>query len=113
MSSNAVAQVLLFLLAVTVFAVPLGAYIARVFSGEATIAQRVFGPVERAMYKLAGVREDEEMPWQRYAAALLVFNLGYGAALSWVLFALVGGLALLSFWSSKYWVFYAGEKDKK
>ena len=48
-----------------------------------------------------------------YDQSFRFFNLGYGAALSWVLFALVGGLALLSFWSSKYWVFYAGEKDKK
>jgi oligogalacturonide transport system permease protein len=26
---------------------------------------------------------------------------------------LVGALALISFWSSRYWVFYAGEKDNK
>jgi len=28
------------------------------------------------------------------------------------LFALVGGLSLISFWSSRYWVFYAGEKEE-
>lgn len=48
-----------------------------------------------------------------YDQSFKYFNLGYGAALSWVLFALVGALALISFWSSKYWVFYAGEKDNK
>ena len=48
-----------------------------------------------------------------YDQSFRFFNLGYGAALSWVLFALVGGLAAISFWSSKFWVFYAGEKDKK
>ena len=47
-----------------------------------------------------------------YDQSFRFFNLGYGAALSWVLFALVAGLAALSFWSSRYWVFYAGEKDK-
>jgi oligogalacturonide transport system permease protein len=46
-----------------------------------------------------------------YDQSFRFFNLGYGAALSWVLFALVAGLAAISFWSSKYWVFYAGEKD--
>ena len=46
-----------------------------------------------------------------YDQSFRFFNLGYGAALSWVLFALVGGLSALSFWSSRYWVFYAGEKD--
>ena len=47
-----------------------------------------------------------------YDQSFRYFNLGYGAALSWVLFAIVGALSLLSFWSSKYWVFYAGEKEK-
>jgi len=46
-----------------------------------------------------------------YDQSFRFFNLGYGAALSWVLFALVGALSALSFWSSRYWVFYAGEKD--
>jgi oligogalacturonide transport system permease protein len=47
-----------------------------------------------------------------YDQSFRFFNLGYGAALSWVLFAIVAALAGLSFWSSRYWVFYAGEKDK-
>ena len=46
-----------------------------------------------------------------YDQSFRFFNLGYGAALSWVLFALVGSLSAISFWSSKYWVFYAGEKE--
>ena len=46
-----------------------------------------------------------------YDQSFRYFNLGYGAALSWVLFALVAALAGISFWSSKYWVFYAGEKE--
>lgn len=45
-----------------------------------------------------------------YDQSFRFFNLGYGAALSWVLLALVAGLSAISFWSSKYWVFYAGEK---
>ncbi len=48
-----------------------------------------------------------------YDQSFRFFNLGYGAALSWVLFALVGGLSALSFWSSRYWVFYAGEKESR
>jgi oligogalacturonide transport system permease protein len=46
-----------------------------------------------------------------YDQSFRFFNLGYGAALSWVLLALVAGLSAVSFWSSRYWVFYAGEKD--
>ena len=48
-----------------------------------------------------------------YEECFKYFNLGYGAALSWVMFALIGALSAFSFWSSKYWVFYSGEKDVK
>jgi oligogalacturonide transport system permease protein len=48
-----------------------------------------------------------------YDQSFRYFNLGYGAALSWVLFAIVAALAALSFWSSRYWVFYAGEKETR
>jgi oligogalacturonide transport system permease protein len=48
-----------------------------------------------------------------YEESFRYFNLGYGAALSWVMFALIGALSALSFWSSKYWVFYAGEKEPR
>jgi oligogalacturonide transport system permease protein len=48
-----------------------------------------------------------------YDQSFKFFNLGYGSALSWVLFALVGSLSAISFFSSKYWVFYSGEKDGK
>ncbi|MFY7855146.1 MAG: carbohydrate ABC transporter permease, partial [Rubrivivax sp.] len=47
-----------------------------------------------------------------YDQSFRYFNLGYGSALSWVLFAIVGDLAAFSFWSQRYWVFYAGEKEK-
>lgn len=47
-----------------------------------------------------------------YDQSFRFFNFGYGSALSWVLFAIVAGLAALSFWSSRYWVFYAGEKER-
>ena len=48
-----------------------------------------------------------------YDQCFRYFNLGYGSALSWVLFALVAALAALSFWSSRYWVFYAGEREPR
>jgi oligogalacturonide transport system permease protein len=48
-----------------------------------------------------------------YDQSFKFFNLGYGSALSWVMFALVVSLSAISFWSSKYWVFYSGEKEQK
>ncbi|MBT0570175.1 sugar ABC transporter permease [Curvibacter sp. CHRR-16] len=48
-----------------------------------------------------------------YDMSFKYFNLGYGSALSWVLFALVASLSAISFFTSKYWVFYSGEKEHK
>ena len=55
---------------------PLGAYIARVFEGRPLFGlDRVFGPVERFIYRLGGIKPGGEMSWQTYAVALLLFNL--------------------------------------
>jgi potassium-transporting ATPase potassium-binding subunit len=58
-----------------VLAWPLGAFIADVLEGRRTFLTPVLGPVERACYRIAGVRADEEMGWRRYAMATLAFNL--------------------------------------
>ncbi|PXW97498.1 oligogalacturonide transport system permease protein [Sphaerotilus hippei] len=47
-----------------------------------------------------------------YEQSFKFFNLGYGSALSWVMFLLVVVMTGIAFWSSKYWVFYSGEKEK-
>ncbi len=63
------------LVATILLALPLGAYMARVYSGETFWATRALGPVERLFYRLAGIHPDDEMDWKRYAIALLIFNL--------------------------------------
>jgi oligogalacturonide transport system permease protein len=47
-----------------------------------------------------------------YEQSFKFFNLGYGSALSWAMFVVVVLLTGVAFWSSKYWVFYSGEKEK-
>jgi potassium-transporting ATPase potassium-binding subunit len=54
---------------------PLGLYMARVYQGEHTFLNRVLGPVERLLYRLAGIDPAHEMDWKTYAIAMLVFNL--------------------------------------
>ena len=68
-------QIAIYAVLLVALAVPLGRYMARVYAGEARIAQRVLGPVERLLYRVFGVSPDEEMSWKRYAIALMVFNL--------------------------------------
>ena len=75
MTTNAILQCLLYLVVLMALALPLGAYMARVYSGEALFAQRIVGPIERVFYRLAAVRPTDEMSWTTYAAAVLAFNL--------------------------------------
>ncbi len=53
---------------------PLGGFMARVFQGQRTPLSELIGPVEKWIYRLGGVRADEEMSWKRYLGAVLLFN---------------------------------------
>jgi K+-transporting ATPase ATPase A chain len=92
-TSNALVQCTAYFAALLALAVPLGAYMARVYSGEAHVAQRVLGPVERVLYRMSGVRADEEMSWKRYSAAVLLFNL-FGTLVVYALQRLQASLPL-------------------
>ncbi len=52
----------------------LGLYMTRVFAGLRTPLSPVFRPIERGLYKLSGVHEDEEQHWVTYAIAMLAFT---------------------------------------
>ena len=54
---------------------PLGYYMARVFAGERTVLRSLFGPIERASYRVAGVDPAKEQSWLDYALSFLAFNL--------------------------------------
>jgi potassium-transporting ATPase potassium-binding subunit len=74
MNPHAVIELGVFLAAVLALGLPLGRYIARVLEGRSAGAGRVFGPLERVIYRLAGVRPEVETDWLRYALGLLLFN---------------------------------------
>jgi K+-transporting ATPase ATPase A chain len=65
-----------FLAIVLVLVRPVGTYLARVFSGERTWLDPVVGPLERTLYRLAGIDAAVEMDWKRYAASFIAFGLG-------------------------------------
>lgn len=54
---------------------PLGSFMAKVYQGEPVFLDRVLGPVERFMYRMAGIHPEEDMSWKTYASAVLLFNL--------------------------------------
>ena len=53
---------------------PLGSYMADVMQGRENFATRAGGRTERFLYRLCGIDSGEEMPWTKYAVALLLFN---------------------------------------
>ncbi|HET9506236.1 MAG TPA: potassium-transporting ATPase subunit KdpA [Hymenobacter sp.] len=55
-------------------ALPLGRLLARVFQGEKN-ALDFMAPVERALFRLAGIDPSREMTWQQHMLALLAINL--------------------------------------
>lgn len=67
-------QLGLFLVVLIALAWPLGAYMTRVMQGENIGPARWFAPLERGFYRLAGIKQEEEMGWRGYAVALILFN---------------------------------------
>lgn len=67
-------QLGLFFLVLLVLVKPLGIYMARVYQGEWIFLSPVLTPVENFIYRLLGVRSDDEMDWKTYAVAMLLFN---------------------------------------
>lgn len=72
--STGLAQIVLYLLVLLILVKPLGTYMAQVYSGDYTPLDRLIGPLERLLYRLAGVNPQEEMDWKSYALAMLLFN---------------------------------------
>jgi K+-transporting ATPase ATPase A chain len=75
MTTNGTLQIVLFTAVVIALAKPLGAYMAKVFSGERTWMHRVLRPLEAVIYKLCGIDEAAEQRWTRYAGGVLIFSM--------------------------------------
>ena len=73
MSVNAVLQLVIYMVVLILLVKPVGLFMANVFEGK-TALNRIFGPVERFIYRLFGTTEDTEMNWKTYAVAFLAFN---------------------------------------
>jgi potassium-transporting ATPase potassium-binding subunit len=118
-------QIALFTIVVAVTVRPLGGYMTRVFTGEATAFGQFLGPVERGIYRIAGIDAAAEQEWYLYALTLLAFN-AVGLVALYVLQRLQGllpfnpqhfaavdpTLALntaVSFTSNTSWQSYGGE----
>ncbi len=76
--------IFLFAAILTALAMPLGRYMANVYSGERVILTPVFGWLERLLYKVLRVDPKREQDWKSYAKSLLIFSLA-----GWLLLYLI------------------------
>jgi potassium-transporting ATPase potassium-binding subunit len=75
MTGNGIFQLTLYVVVLLLLAKPLGAFMARVYEGRPCGLDGALGWLERLIYKVSGIRPQEEMGWKTYAATMLLFNL--------------------------------------
>ncbi|HEX8725488.1 MAG TPA: potassium-transporting ATPase subunit KdpA [Gemmatimonadaceae bacterium] len=64
-------QIAFFAVALLLITKPVGVYLVKVYDGSMAWLR----PVERILYRLAGIDPDEDQHWTRYAASMLIFSL--------------------------------------
>jgi K+-transporting ATPase ATPase A chain len=118
-------SILLPLALVAVCMVPLGGYMAKVYSGDRVFLTSVLHWLETLLYRLCGIDEKREMTWREYTASVLIFGLG-GFTILFVLFMIQQKLPLnpqgftglsadlafnaaISFLTNTDWQSYSGE----
>jgi potassium-transporting ATPase potassium-binding subunit len=123
-TANGITQIVLYAVLLTVFAFPLGLYMARVYAGTIRFPRWVTAP-ERAFYRLVGTNQDREQDWKAYAKTALIF-MGVFSVLLYLLLRLQGHLPLnpdglkgvlphiamnttASFITNTNWQYYGGE----
>jgi K+-transporting ATPase ATPase A chain len=74
MTVNGWLQIALYCVLLTLLTKPLGGYMTRVFAGERTLLSPVIRPLERGLYRVSGVDEQQEQHWVTYAIAMLAFT---------------------------------------
>ena len=104
---------------------PLGRFLFKVMTRQRVFLSRMLAPVERGIYRIMGVKADEDMTAKAYTVALLLFSL-IGLVFVWLLQMLQGLLPLnpeampatswhlafntaASFVSNTNWQAYSGE----
>lgn len=125
MTAQGLLQIAVYIGILVALAKPLGAFMASVYEGQRTFLSPVFGPLERAVYRLSGVDEKEGTGWKRYALGVVLVN-AVGFLVVYLLQRLQGVLPLnpqgfgavspdssfntaVSFATNTNWQGYAGE----
>ncbi|WP_017774371.1 potassium-transporting ATPase subunit KdpA [Paraburkholderia kururiensis] len=90
MNLDNIQQPLVYLVVLLLLAVPVSRYLTKVMDGTSRVV-RVFAPLERFLFRAAGVDAQAEMGWKQYAVATIAFNL-LGALFLYLLLRVQGWL---------------------
>lgn len=118
-------QIGAFFLALVLLTPPLGAFMAKVFTGQRNFLTPVFGKVEHWFYRVCRIDPDVDMGWKSYLFAVLAFSF-VGLVVLWLLQVLQAYLpwnpqhlpnvswdlafnTAVSFMTNTNWQSYAGE----
>lgn len=74
MNTEILGVIIVFLLTI-ILAIPVGKYIAKVFTGDRTFLDPVLNPIEKLIFKISGINAKEEMNWKQHLKALLSVNM--------------------------------------
>ncbi|MFC5469293.1 potassium-transporting ATPase subunit KdpA [Cohnella suwonensis] len=68
-------QIVIVLAVLALLVKPVGSYVYHVFSNEPNRLDRIFGPFERLIYWLIGLKNRSGMTWKKYALSFLLTNI--------------------------------------
>ena len=72
---NSILQYILYLFILIILAIPLGTYIRKVMNGEKTFLSKLLMPIENLVYRITGIKKDEQMNWKKYLKSVLAFSI--------------------------------------
>src|SRR5215831_18530983 len=75
MTSLGIGQILFFFAIILAVTKPLGIFMYKIFEGQRTFLHPILRPVERLIYRLSGIREEEEQSWVRYSASMISLSI--------------------------------------
>jgi K+-transporting ATPase ATPase A chain len=74
MTANDYIQIGVYLVVLLLLIKPMGSYMTHVFADQPNRVTRLGGGVERFIYRICGIKADDDMGWKQYAIAMLIFN---------------------------------------
>ena len=75
MTAQGYFQIVFYLSVLLALVKPLGLYMARVYQNESLCLNRYLAGFESFLYRLSGIKVEQDMRWTQYTIAVLVFNL--------------------------------------